>query len=91
VGYIVSPPKRIEDGFFAIFAQTNDADSLAVGFLESRGVDARQFPVAQVSNAVFGGVFGSLGLMSARAYVGVPESQIADAIQTLESDSGLVD
>jgi hypothetical protein len=87
VGYIVSPPKRIEGGSFAIFAQTNDADSLAVGFLESRGVDARQFPVAEISNAVFGGMWP----MSTRAYVCVPESQIADAVHALESDSGLVD
>lgn len=91
MGYIVSPPKRIEGGFFAIFAQTNDADSLAVGFLESRGIDAQQLPVAEISNAVFGGIFGNMGPMSARSYVCVPESQIADAVQALQSDSGLVD
>jgi hypothetical protein len=91
MGYFVSPPKRIEGGFFAIFAQTNDADSLAVGFLESRGIEARQLPVAEFSNAVFRGVFSSLEPWYTRAYVCVPESQIAEAIQALESDSGLVD
>ena len=91
MGYIVSPPQRIENEFFAIFAQTNDADNLAVGFLESRGIDAKLFPIADVTASVFGGVLGSVGLMNARAYVCVPRSQIKDALQALESESGLVD
>jgi hypothetical protein len=91
LGYLVSPPRHIEDKFFAVFALTNDADDLAVGFLESRGIDAKLFPSADVSRSVFGGVLGNLGSTDAGAYVCVPQSQIEAAVTLLKSESGLID
>jgi len=87
---LIDPPRQVEAGFVAVFAQTGPADALALTFLQNEGIDAHALPQLGDLVGSFAGI-GSAGLFGGNSLVCVPAGQADRALALLEFDSGLID